>query len=205
MLFAPPPVSFSQQVAPILALHCNVCHGDSGGLSTRTFRDLMRGGNMGAVVIRGDPDSSLLIHFVDGRRGAAHRMPLGGRALTPEQIDLLRRWIAEGAADEGSAIPEYTARRPAVPVERGHAMRVFCRIDIAAYLTITVRDPATRFALFSEVASVKSPKDQADAGEPGDTITWQIQPGANWPRRVDVEVMAEHSRGEPRIELTVWP
>ena len=49
------------------------------------------------AVIPGDPERSLLIHFIEGRRGEAHRMPLGGRSLSPAEIEMFRRWIAEGA------------------------------------------------------------------------------------------------------------
>src|SRR3954453_18875945 len=94
------PVSYSREIAPLLAMHCNGCHGDSGGLSLRTFRELMTGGNLGKVIVPGDPEASLLIHFVDGRRGENHRMPKDGSRLTPDQITLLRRWITEGARED---------------------------------------------------------------------------------------------------------
>ena len=99
----PPPVSYSQQVAPILAMHCNTCHGDAGGLSTRSHAELMAGGNLGIVVVPGNAERSLLVHFIDGRRGEAHRMPLGGRPLSREQIDTIRRWIDEGANKDASS------------------------------------------------------------------------------------------------------
>ena len=79
---AAPPISFSRDVAPILALHCNSCHGDAGGLSTRSYSELMAGGNLGKVVLPDNPAGSLLIQFIEGSRGEAHRMPLGGRPLS---------------------------------------------------------------------------------------------------------------------------
>ena len=100
MLFMPPPptpVSFSRDIAPIMAMYCNACHGESGGISTRSYKELMLGGDLGTVVIPGDPDRSLLIHFLEGRRGENRRMPKNGRALSPHQIEIIRRWIAEGA------------------------------------------------------------------------------------------------------------
>lgn len=74
-----PPVSYSADVAPIFAMHCNSCHGGAGGLSTRSWKELMQGGHLGKLVIPGDSDRSLLLHFIDGRRGAEQRMPLGER------------------------------------------------------------------------------------------------------------------------------
>src|SRR6266849_3687321 len=90
-------VSYSRDIAPIFALRCNSCHGDSGtagGLVTRTYADLMRAGD---AVIPGDPDRSQVVQFIEGRRGEQHRMPLGAAPLAVEQIALIRRWIAEGA------------------------------------------------------------------------------------------------------------
>src|SRR4051794_34217687 len=92
---APVPVSFSRDIAPILAMHCNGCHGDSGGMSTRSYAELMAGGNLGKVIVPGDPSRSLVIHFLEGRRGPEHRMPKDCRPLSDAQIELFRRWISD--------------------------------------------------------------------------------------------------------------
>src|SRR5215813_10111456 len=101
----PPPVSYSQTVAPILALYCNTCHGDSAGLSTRSHADLLRGGNSGPAVVPGDAERSLLVQYIDGRRGEKRRMPFGAAPLSAEQIDLIRRWVSEGAKSDASVVP----------------------------------------------------------------------------------------------------
>src|SRR5262245_23484980 len=129
----PPPVSYSKEVAPVLAMRCNVCHGDAGGLSTRTYTALMAGGNMGKVVIGGDAERSLLRHCVDGRRGEAHRMPLGGRPLSAGEIDLLRRWINEGARHDTAMLPRYEQTLEA-ELPAGRTLRITCRPEISAYL-----------------------------------------------------------------------
>jgi hypothetical protein len=50
-----------------------------------------------------EPDSSYLVHKIQGTQGSVGgsggRMPLGGAALTQAQIDVIRQWIADGAAD----------------------------------------------------------------------------------------------------------
>lgn len=81
--FGQPAISYSLQIAPVLAMRCNSCHGDSGGLSTRTHESLMRGGNLGPIVVPRRPQNSLILDFIEGRRGEAHRMPLGGATATP--------------------------------------------------------------------------------------------------------------------------
>src|SRR5437868_14938771 len=92
---AAPPVSYSREIAPVIAMHCSGCHGDSGGLNLRSYRDLMLGGNLGKIIVPGDPERSLIVHFLEGRRGESHRMPKDGRPLTVAQIGTIRRWIEQ--------------------------------------------------------------------------------------------------------------
>jgi hypothetical protein len=44
------------------------------------------------------PDASYLMNKIDGT-GSGSRMPLGGPFLSAETADMIRRWIAEGAAN----------------------------------------------------------------------------------------------------------
>jgi Planctomycete cytochrome C len=199
MFFAPPPpppASYSQDVAPVLAMRCNVCHGDAGGLSTRSFSGLMAGGNLGKVVIAGDADRSLLLHFIDGRRGTAHRMPLGGRALSAREIDVFRRWIDEGARQDSVMMPRYAqTRRTELPP--GRMLRVTCRLKTSAYLTLTIVDSQSGQTLLERLATVKSPREDSDAGEPGDPIFWDVRAEPGWPAAIEVRLTAEYAPADP--------
>lgn len=194
----PPPVSYHQQVAPILALHCHSCHGDAGGLSTRSHAELMRGGDMGPVVKPGDPGGSLLVHFLEGRRGEEHRMPLGGRPLSAEQIAAIRRWIAEGASEDADTTKKYVTKLPGVRIAGAPVLRVVCRVNVQAYLTLRVTDASGRRVLFTEAATIKSPRERGDAGVPGERIWWDIRPGRKWPGRVAIELTLQYAPEEPR-------
>jgi hypothetical protein len=200
MLFAappPPPVSFSRDIAPIFAMHCNGCHGDAGGLSTRSYRELMLGGNFGKIIIPGDPDRSVFLHFLDGRRGERQRMPKHGRPLAPARIDAIRRWIAEGARNDDLPVRSYRMTRAAVPMEPAKVTRIFCRVNTPAYLVISARDPGSGSILWSDVASVKAPKEGMDAGEPGELISWDLRAGTGWPNTVTLELSINYAAGEP--------
>ena len=99
-------VSYSREIAPLLLKHCGACHGERrsvprGDFSVATYKDLMQGGGLTQTIIPGDPERSLLMHFIEGRRGETFRMPLDAPPLTRAQIDLIRRWIAEGAKPVG--------------------------------------------------------------------------------------------------------
>ncbi|MDQ6700123.1 MAG: hypothetical protein M3Z36_08045 [Acidobacteriota bacterium] len=198
----PPPVSYSRQIAPVLALRCYGCHGDSGGLNLRTYADLMRGGNLGKALIPGDAEQSLLIHFIEGRRGEAHRMPLGGRSLSPAQIGMFRRWIDAGAKPDSEPESRPTRVLRNIEMVPGRTLAIFCRVNTDSLLIIRLRDPGTGRTLFSDVASIKRQKEQVDAGKPGELISWNVRTEPGWPRFVNVELRVEYPIKTPmRTEL----
>lgn len=89
-------VHFETQVRPILKAHCWRCHGEEdelqGTLDTRTTRLLLKGGESGAAIVAGDHAQSLLY-----QRAAAGEMPPDAKKLTPDQLNVLARWIDSGA------------------------------------------------------------------------------------------------------------
>ncbi len=88
---------FHEGVAPLLERRCIGCHGPQmaeGGLSFETHDTLLAGGDSGPPVVPGDPDSSLLLEYVTGDDPA---MPAEGDPLAPEEIAVLRAWIAANA------------------------------------------------------------------------------------------------------------
>jgi hypothetical protein len=95
------PVSFHKQIWPILQRRCQGCHQpakNGGELLLTSFADLAKGGGSGPVVVPRMPDDSLLFNSLVGRD--AEIMPKDADPLPPDQIDLVRRWIAEGALDD---------------------------------------------------------------------------------------------------------
>jgi cytochrome c553 len=90
-------VSFEKDVRPILKAHCTQCHGEEekpkGGVDLRLRRFMDKELEDGAhVLVPGKPDKSEMILLV--REG---EMPRKGKPLTPEQIAVLEKWIAQGA------------------------------------------------------------------------------------------------------------
>jgi hypothetical protein len=60
-------------------------------------------GKPGAIrVLPGDPENSYLVHKLEGRAGiVGERMPrTSGPFLTPGQLSIIRRWIAQGAPND---------------------------------------------------------------------------------------------------------
>jgi Protein of unknown function (DUF1553)/Protein of unknown function (DUF1549)/Planctomycete cytochrome C len=94
------PVSFSNDIQPILNQNCVQCHGgvrQKNGVSFVFREDAFGKGKSGRrTIVPGHPDESELIARLTSSDPEA-RMPYHAPALPPEQIRLLRQWIKEGA------------------------------------------------------------------------------------------------------------
>ncbi len=97
------PVSFSQDVQPMLSKHCGVCHGDMGGVSLASYQDIMKPDRPEPIVVPGDPDQSVLVTVIQEAKMPAIlpdvHDPLGGSPLTDRQLRTLREWVRQGAKD----------------------------------------------------------------------------------------------------------
>ena len=124
-------VDYTTQVKPLLSEKCYSCHGrlkQESDLRLET-RSLMVEGN---VIVPGQPKESELLRRV-GSTGDERMPPLEeGSGLKPDEIELLRRWILEGAVAPEEKIPnsplEHWAfqpiARPTVPDSHGVASGV---------------------------------------------------------------------------------
>ena len=93
-------VDFVRDIQPIFQANCWRCHGEQtakGQLRLDNKASAMKGGISGAVILPGNSRESHLLHRVRGE-GGEKRMPLGGEALSSAQVELLARWIEEGAS-----------------------------------------------------------------------------------------------------------
>ena len=105
---------FARDVVPIIERHCLRCHNSAkveGGLLLESHQDLLRGGDSGAPLQPGRPDDSALILQVEGR--AKPKMP-PKQDLPPEDIAVLRAWVAAGAAYSKAPRPSLDRRVPAL-------------------------------------------------------------------------------------------
>jgi mono/diheme cytochrome c family protein len=104
------PVSFSGQIAPLFKQRCAVCHitGQEPGLLSlvpaRAYENIVGQASVQSDLTRvepADPAQSYLYLKLTGTHleagGEGLRMPFAAPPLTAAQLDLMRRWIAEGA------------------------------------------------------------------------------------------------------------
>ncbi|NNF43203.1 MAG: DUF1553 domain-containing protein [Phycisphaerales bacterium] len=118
---AAPPPDFDRVIRPLLARRCLVCHGFDASTREAGLRldervsatGPTRGGGPPAIV-PGDPDASLLVQRVESV-DPSFRMPPAPEhdALTPEEVTLVRDWIAAGASYTPPWAWQPIRRRPA--------------------------------------------------------------------------------------------
>ena len=104
---APPEIRYGRDIRPILSDRCFLCHGPDratrkAGLRLDSFEEATRDLGGVSAIVPGDPDASLLIELIS-HHDPEDRMPpmdSGKRSLTPDQVDLVRRWIESGARYE---------------------------------------------------------------------------------------------------------
>jgi hypothetical protein len=110
------PIEFNRDVRPILSDHCFTCHGpDAGKRKAKLRLDQREVALDREAIVPGDPEASELIYRITTDDPDEHMPPPETRApLTPEQKEILHRWIAEGAEyqDHWSYLP---LERPPVP------------------------------------------------------------------------------------------
>lgn len=110
-------VSFSLDIAPLLAASCVECHreGNTGAmLNLGTFEQLWKGGNSGAAIVPEKPAESLLVAKLKGTAEEGGRMPLNRPAWGSDKISLVEKWISEGASFDGPSPSESLARVAAI-------------------------------------------------------------------------------------------
>ena len=96
-------VSYYKHIRPILQAHCQGCHQpakQSGEYVMTDFARLVAGGESGtAAIVPGQLEESYLIELITPVDGEA-MMPKEKSPLSQAEIDLIRRWISQGAADD---------------------------------------------------------------------------------------------------------
>ncbi len=90
-------VDFRREVQPLLKQYCIECHGPSQqmhGFRLDRRRDAMRGGTITVITPGNSVGSRLYLKLIGSQYGP--QMPPTG-SLSPEQIDVIKAWIDQGA------------------------------------------------------------------------------------------------------------
>jgi len=96
-------VNFNNDVYPIFKQYCLSCHSTKGsgykasGFSVENYEGILNGTKYGPVVIPGSSIESTLLMLVEHRVDPSIHMPFKGKKLPYKKIDILRKWIDQGA------------------------------------------------------------------------------------------------------------
>jgi Protein of unknown function (DUF1553)/Protein of unknown function (DUF1549)/Planctomycete cytochrome C len=112
-------VRFNRDIRPLLSDRCFYCHGPDeknrkAGLRLDTFEGATKDRGGYRAIAPGKPDESELLRRVTAHDAGEVMPPPRAKkpAVTPQEAELLRRWIAQGAKYEG-----HWAFQPLAPVE----------------------------------------------------------------------------------------
>ncbi|MGP0070054.1 MAG: c-type cytochrome domain-containing protein, partial [Isosphaeraceae bacterium] len=122
-----PKVSYDKQIRPIFQAQCQGCHQPAkagGGYVMTAFDRMVKGGESEQpAIVPGKPGDSFLLDKITPQAGKAE-MPQDKPPLSAAEIELIGRWVAQGAPDDTpqtararydmSHPPEYT-RLPVIP------------------------------------------------------------------------------------------
>jgi mono/diheme cytochrome c family protein len=111
-------VDFQDEIAPIFAAHCTKCHGEAkahgkmrldtvAGIQAKLTAD-------SKLLVAGKPTESELFQRITLPAESRKRMPKGGDPLSPDAIELISRWI-----DEGAVLSAAVASSPSVETHDG--------------------------------------------------------------------------------------
>jgi len=121
-----PRVEFNRQIRPILSDHCFQCHGPDqahreGGLRLDLPAEAFQGGDSGPAIVPGQVAASEVWKRMTSTDPSLRMPPpQAGKELKPEQLELIQKWIAEGAEYQGHWAFQPVVR-PTVPAIEGVA------------------------------------------------------------------------------------
>ncbi len=96
------PISFSNDVFPIIKKHCLPCHASDSEnpseLFMESYSDIMKGGKHGKPIIPKKGDESILVQKIKPTPPFGEQMPLmSKKKLIDEEVEIFKKWIDQGA------------------------------------------------------------------------------------------------------------
>ncbi len=186
-------LDYAHDVAPILARACADCH---AGEKPRGGLRLDLPARLATVIVPGKSLDSELVHRLLGQ-GGDERMPAGRAPLPAREIELLRRWIDQGA--HGLPAP---APSPAAAAVTHWAYRAPVRPPLPAIRDASwTRNPIDRFILARLEQAGLAPAAEADPAALIRRVTLDLTGLPPSPAEVDAFVDERARAGGDRAAL----
>ena len=99
-------LNFAKHAKPVFRNHCVSCHNPnrtSGDLDLTNYVAMMQGGSSGDVIEPGSPDDSFLFQLIT--HADSPEMPPGDQKIPDEDIEVIRKWIEDGAINRPNSKP----------------------------------------------------------------------------------------------------
>jgi mono/diheme cytochrome c family protein len=139
-------VSYDKQIRPIFQARCQGCHQPAkagGNFVMTTFDRMLKGGESGErAIVAGKPADSHMITLITPEGGKAE-MPQNKPPLSAAEIELISRWIAQGASDD-------TPRAAKTRYDQDHPP-VYTRLPVIPALAFSIDGSLLAVAGFHEV------------------------------------------------------
>jgi mono/diheme cytochrome c family protein len=123
-------VAFEKDIKPVFEKHCITCHKSGNarsGLAVDSLGAILEGGNInGPAIVPRNSKQSAIIQYIRGEKKP--RMPLAGRLVPEEQINLISRWIDEMPQDD----PQVARRKALTEVAVGEKTVAWARANLTA-------------------------------------------------------------------------
>jgi hypothetical protein len=103
------PLSFINDVAPILKENCFACHDSKkrkGKLDMSTFESLRKGGRRDDIIVPGKPEESAIIDMLTAADNSRMPPKEAGEPLDKAKIAVIERWIGQGAKLDSGISPK---------------------------------------------------------------------------------------------------
>lgn len=100
----PADVSYYRDVRPIFVVHCQGCHQPArpqGGFVMTSHADLLKKNDKGKIgIIPSQPDKSSIVEQIIPQGGNPPAMPKERPPLSEREVNIIKKWIAQGAKDD---------------------------------------------------------------------------------------------------------
>lgn len=157
--------TYHDDIAPLLAKRCLVCHSGTQaplGLRLDSLENLLRGSQRGPVVHAGDATGSELLRRLTGN--SQPRMPLSGPPfLEAAEIAMVERWINAGlpAGNESSTRPAAAVASLDEVVDYRHVEAILLRRCATCHSASGLMGPAPEGYLLSSYAATLASGERA--------------------------------------------
>ena len=126
-LLAAETVRFDRDIRPILSQKCLACHGPDAGQRKAELRLDVEESALESAIVAGQPATSELVSRITSEDPELRMPPVdSGLELTSIEIELFKRWIAQGAhyTAHWSFVPPSARNRPTWQTKRSSITRL---------------------------------------------------------------------------------